>query len=1102
MISNGRRAQRASKNNWRLKMRQYPGHARFSLPFVLAVLAFLLVLGCVPVEAQFSRTSLGGRVVDPSGAAIPNAIVTITSLQTGLTTTKKSASDGSFLFPNLPIQTYKLIVSKAGFTTHVQSGITLVVDQSANLIVKLTVGAMAQRVTVSANAAILPTTSATLSQLVGQREIVDLPLNGRQPEGLVFITAGANNASTRYGITTSQGGVVPDEQEAITAGGEQADVNYEMDGGDYNDTYINANLPFPNPDAVQEFSVQSANMSGEYGGSSVVVNILTKSGTNQFHGDAFEFVRNGDLDARTFLSPGQDTLKRNQFGGTFGGPIKKNHLFFFGTYQGTLQHSASVGTAAFVATAAERNGDFSAISTQLKDPVTGQPFTNNQIPPDLLSAPSLKILNEIPLPTVQANGETLFVGPSIVQDNEQWMAKIDYDRGRNTLSGRYFYADYTTPPDLAVSQRNLLDMFNSAEGVRIQTLALNDNFSASPTLLFNTWFGWAIQNGGTLSDSSQTFTDFGVGISAPPLPSINELSVPGFFTVEGGSLGNFNRGDWQIREEVTKIRGKHELRFGGDALRVTHTLENYNSTGGVFEFGGAYSGLNLADFMLGQASTFEQNAISAEDLVGTFYDLFLQDNWQATSKLTVNLGLRWDPYWPFSEADNRVECFIPGEKSARYPNAPVGMVFGGDPGCPAHWGTHSNLGNFDPRVGFAYRLSSNTALRFGAGIYFEDPQTSQQNGFQSTAPFSPAFTLTDVNWANPWASAGIANPFPAAFPSVIPGPSATFETPATITKAYQSDFHVPTMGTWNISLDRQLDKNSLLSIDYVANMGYYLSNSQVGYGPQLDPSIYIPGASTQANTQSRRPYPNFSSIGCSCSVFNSNYNALWLNVEKRFSHGLSFLANYAWSHETDNLPIANLATNPFDRDFDWGNSDNNIPNIVHLSPVWNIPHIPVQGFASRLLNGWELSSIVTWQNGLPFSILSGVNNSFSGIGYDRANFVGTSLSQAILPLRTNGKPYFQYLNPAYFVPNAVGTFGDTGKNIYRGPRYFDADMGLLKNGQISERVAYQFRFEAFNAFNNVDLTTGADMEITSTSFGELSGADDGRILQFAMKLIF
>jgi hypothetical protein len=349
--------------------------------------------------AQYTTASLGGTVVDNTGAVIPGVLVTVTDEQTGFTRSVETGADGSFLLSELPVGTYTLTAAKQAFSKYVQKGIVLTVNEAASQQVELNVGQVTQEITVSARPVLVNARLAAVDQVVGEKPILDLPLNGRQAQQLVFLTAGSVDVTNNYCLVNCQGGVYPGEQEAAVNGGGPGAVNYQLDGGNYNDTYMNTNLPFPNPDAVGEFAVQTSNLSAEYGTSaSAVVNVVTKSGTNSVHGDAFEFLRNGDLNARNFFAPTQDTLKRNQFGGSVGGPIKKDKLFFFGTLQATRVRSAAFGEIEFVPTQAERNGDFSAIPAQLVNPVSGVPYKGNQIPTSSFSPAAQYFLQTIPLP--------------------------------------------------------------------------------------------------------------------------------------------------------------------------------------------------------------------------------------------------------------------------------------------------------------------------------------------------------------------------------------------------------------------------------------------------------------------------------------------------------------------------------------------------------------------------------------------------------------------------------------------------------------------------------------------------------------------------------
>ncbi len=1070
--------------------------------FAIGAAVLLLAFGFSDsLQAQYTTSTLGVSVTDPSGAPVPDATITVHSVDTGLQKVSTSGNNGAFTFTAMPVGNYALTVEKAGFSTFNQTGITLTVDQTVSIPVKLAVGGVSEQVTVAADAQLINTESGTVGQLIGTKSIEDLPLNGRQPQALLFLAAGTINETGNYCLVNCQGGVYPGEQDANVSGAGPRAVNYQMDGGGHNDTYLNANLPFPNPDAIQEFNVETDNLSAQYGiGAGAVVNLVTKSGTNRIHGDAFEFVRNGDLNARNYFAPTQDTLKRNQYGGAAGGPILKNKLFYFGTYQGTRVRSSAAGNVAFVPTAAERTGDFSASGFTVRDPVTGNPYPGNIIPQSALSAPAQYFLSHIPLPN-GPNGQLTFQGANIVQNDDQYLIKINWNQAKNTLTGSWFWTRFNEPPDVARSAQNVLAADGNGNEVTVKNLALNDTFSFSPRLLFNSWYSWTAQTGGSLSGASFGFPDAGIQVAAPTPPEI-AMNVNGFFSVNTNHLGTFNRGDYSFREDVTVERGIHEIHIGGEALHLSNNLVNTYNMSGNFTFGGTLSGSNISDFLLGTASNFVQGGGEYKNLDGILWSLYAQDNIRLTPKLKAEVGLRWDPYYPYTEQKGRVVCYLPGTstKSVRFPNAPSSMLFGSDPGCPKG-GSLNDAANFAPRLGFSYQVDSNTVVRGGAGTYYTPPGNHESNGMVDTAPFSPQFNYTGVvDFGNPYASIGIANPFPAQYATHSPASDVAFTLPVSIYGTFQHNWHMPELITWNLNVERQFGPSWVARISYAGNKGTYLASGVLGFNEQ-NPAIYVAGNSTEANTQQRRLNPVFGSVGLFSSYNNSHYNSLRLNAEKRFSHGLSLLANYTYSKLTDDFSPngANGQTDPFNRLFDSGRSSDDVPNVFNFSATGQIPPAPLHGLAAKLLNGWEVTAVTNWRSGYTFSVFSNVDNSFSGIGSDRADYLGGNTSL------DSGRPHREltqeYFNVSAFSTNAIGTFGNSGKNILRGPRYFNTDTGLIKNFALLEGTSLQFRAEFFNMFNNVNFSQPQNY-LGTASTGQITSASDPRILQLALKLAF
>jgi hypothetical protein len=1080
-----------------------------SLKSRLSGLPLLFLISVVPslLLAQYTTATLSGVITDSSGRTVPAARVTIENTGTSLVRACTTEDDGAYLFPALPVGTYRLQVEKEGFASYSQEGILLNVNQTSTQSVSLRMGGVREQIKVVANAEMLPAETSNIAQLVDTQRIVDLPLNGRQAQSLLFLAPGTINTTLYYCGSSCQGGVYPNAQWGNISGGGPGNINYQLDGGDHNDHYINSNLPFPNPDAIQEFNVQTNNMSAEYGNAAVAVNIVTKSGTNQFHGDLFEFVRNGALNARNYFAQTPDTQKRHQFGAAAGGRIVRDKLFFFGAWQRTTIRTLTPTSIAFVPTAQERTGDFSDFSTTLIDPATNQPFPGNQIP---VSGPAQFFLQHIPLPN-GPNGQLSFLGPSANQTDQQFMPKVDYINGKHHLSARYFYTKYTQPPDLGAGKANVLASDGNGVAVTVQTVAVNHTYSASPSLLFATWFGYDRSRGGSLSGAPFTFQDAGVNIVAPPGPPTMEgVNVNGFFYINPGHPAHFGRNHWQIREVVTLNHGHHELHFGGEIYHLGTPVENTFFQTGFFTFGSAVTGSNLADFILGEGTNFAQSGGIFYNYAGFEGSLFAQDNWRVNQKLVVNAGIRWDPYFPYTEKLNRIPCYRPGLHSRRYPNAPTGLIYAGDPGCPAG-GTDGVNFQFAPRLGFAYRIHQSTVIRGGAGLYYTLPNTDQINGFSSVAPFAPFFNLTDTSFVDPYGTLGMPNPFPASFGgNGVPGSDATFTLPVTINGTFPTRYHLPTFGTWNLRIEQQLGSNWLLSFGYFGNRGYHLSSNAIGRR-QLNPAIYIPGQSTEANTQARRIDPNFSGVYLYPTDLYSRYESFQANIEKRFSKGFSVLANYTWSKAQDD---AGPVVNPFDiHNFGWGNSTTDLPNVFHLSAIWVVPHAPIKGWKSQIINGWEITGIHSWQNGFRFTVYSGLDNSFSGVGSDRADFTGSNISQAILGDRSHSQMVNQYFNTSLFTVNAIGTYGNSPRNVLANPGLFNIDMAAIKYFPINERMKFQFRAEFFNLLNNVNFTvpglgsanpnqSAAGNIVGTGNFGKLTVAADPRILQFALKFIF
>lgn len=1087
--------------------------------FYLLVLVFVLG-STTPLVAQYTTARLSGIVSDTSGSVIAGATVTVTDTATGYSQVVSSGPGGEYLFPSLPVGVYQLMVAMSGFSQYIQRGVVLAVNQAATQNVVLQIGAVAQQVTVNANASMVTTESPAVGQLVNQQSIVTLPLNGREVQQLVFLIPGAVDVSSQNCASNCQGGVMPGEQYAKINGGGANGVFYLLDGVDYNDTYINTNLPFPNPDAIQEFNVQTTNMSAVYGNATGgVVNVITRSGANNIHGDAFEFLRNYDLDAKNYFATSPDPLKQNQFGVSLGGPVLKNKLFYFGSYQGTRTNTSANGQVAFVPTAAERQGDFSDIlpATQLVNPVTGDPFPDNQIPKADLSPVALYFLQHVPLPNGPGRQLT-YNGAPAIQNSDEFLIKADYNLGKHHLSGHYFQRIYDVPmPSQALLNANVLEANYSPQHLVMKHVSVVDIYTISSHLLLNSYFGYTSQDGTTFSAAPFNMAQAGSAIAQPPSqgagvgPNLS-LSVGGGFSIYSYLSGKWNHGDQSLREVATLIKGTHELSFGGEILRVRLPMSHTYQQSGQFGFSNNLSGDNAADFLLGQVSNFSQGGGYYLNFTGINWSAFFQDNWKATPRLTLSAGLRWDPFFPYTDTLGRVACFVPGAgPSARYPNAPAGLLFGGnnhDPGCPES-SIFNNPTNFGPRIGFAMQLTSDgkTSVRGGAGYYYEQENTVSLQDIVGIPPFSPVINLTDVSLADPYGSAGIANPFPAEFGPRNPGPDSTFPPDVTLPWIFSRHFRLPQILTWNLTLERGIGDSWLVRAAYMGNKADRLSGTtdqEVGQ-LALNPAIYIPGHSTEENTQERRVYPVFGPINSIDSGVNSNYNALQLTLQKRTTHGFSFLADFTWSKALDDFaPAGGSGTNTCTcgRSFDYGPDTGDISKNVRFSGAYMVPRAPFKGLIRKAINGWQLAGIANWQTGFPFTIFSDQDNSFSAIGADRANLAASSVRDAVLSSgRSHAQLVSEWFNTSAFTSNGIGTFGNTGKNILRGPRLFDTDLALLKNTKVTEHFALEFRAEFYNAFNNVNFGM-PDHGLLDSGFGQITSAGSPRIMQLALKAIF
>ena len=1061
-------------------------HRTLSIGWIRVLFVILLF---VSVGAAVDPTgTISGVVTDPSGAVIPGATVTVKHASTGLTRSTVTDAQGAFLFPLMPVGGYGLTVEASGFRRFEQSGITLVLNSVANLPVIMQLGSLNESINVQADAAMVETRSGTLQGVVDQQRIVDLPLNGRNAANLVLLVAGTVDlmaGNSRGSGDAIQGGTYPGGQAVSTSGARSDGVNYLLDGGSNRDPYTNVNDPFPNPDALQEFVVQTNNYSAEQGrASGAVVSVVTKSGTNQIHGSAFEFLRNNALNARNFFSPAADVLKRNQFGGSIGGPVVKDKLFYFATAQG-MTHRAQPGSLnAVVPTAAMRSGDFSAISRELKDPATGQPFSGNQIPTSMFVAPTVKMLEDIPVPD-NPQGVIYYSRP-IKRNEYQVMGRMDYNTSKNRLYGRYSISDYTEAPVTVTG--NILAAAQGRDW-RNQNVGASDTYTFGPNLINSLTFAYGRTNTTVVSGAPYSLPDLGVKIAQTTPPEIT-LSVSGYFSIGTGHPGLFARQSYNISDNVHYIRGMHELSMGFDYLKMNIDLINTYRQNGNFRFRGtSYSGNAMSDFFLGKVERFIQGGGEYAARRGTLVSAFFQDNIRMGRRLTVNLGVRYDPFVPYGDELGRTDCFRPGKKSTRFPNAPTNYIYAGDDGCPAG-GSQSHYALFAPRFGFSYDLTGEgkTVVRGGYGIFYQPPFVEAFNNMVDSAPFSPQFYLFGTRFVDPFGDAGMRNPFPEEFGPRQPPSDVQFEIPMAAV-SYSNEWTPGQIQSWNLTLEHQLLPDLMVRGAYVGSNGTHL-----GYNTDLNAPRY----------NSARPYQDFQTAIEDQAAGNSIYNSFQATVEKRFARSFSLLASYTWAKSLDtasyltDLDGINII-NPFNVRAYRGPSDFNTPHRLVVSYLWRGPELKGQSaLARKVAGGWELSGIWNWQSGFPLTFTSGEDRSLSEVGNDNADLVGNPYLD---PNRPRGELIQRYFNSDAFALAARGTFGNAGRNILYGPGTFLMDFSAMKNFRITEGARIQFRAEFFNLFNT-PLFNNPSTSVTDSRFGQITGARDPRIIQLALKVYF
>ena len=1127
-----------------------------------AALAIVIALLTVGLPAAFAAGPTGkivGTVTDPTGSPIQGATITITNEGTNESHTDTSDGSGNYTFPILPVGSYTVKVEAAGFQGYQQKGVVLQVDQNLTVNAPLQVGSSTQTVEVSGSTEqTVDLVDATVSHVVDQQRVVDLPLNGRDSLQLQYIMPGVSYDNNN--VAHGQG-----QHEGVVVNGNRPGSNYYLlDGVDMTDSYLSTAPVFPAPDALQEFDIQTSNFTAQYGRSSGgLVNTVTRAGTNSFHGGLFEFFRNTVLNSHNYFdTPGQakPSFKLNQFGGFLGGPIQKDKTFFFGYYQGTRQRKDETTTIGTVLTQQERpdlNGGVS-VFPGIVDPQTtinpvtgapqpGTPFPNNTIPANRIDPTAVNLIKALmPLPNNATGGYTFITPVANNEDNlneNQYLGRVDHSFGpSNLVFGRYFFnQDQSTGLGGGnVPDRPHLKYFRNQNAVGDWTHTFN------PTFINTAVFGFT-----RVAHHRGPTTAVGWGAFGGPATTSSPGIKSDLYTAVNGSLnaggdGTFvqNRQTWQYTDYVSLVRGKHTLSFGGDYRRESmNRVEDYY-TDPYFSFNGVYSGNALADLLLGLPNYYNLQTEVASRLRHNAFDAYAQDNYKITQNVTIDAGLRWEPFLPPVDNLNDQICFDPTftKHSTYYPTAPAGLLFPGPPkgseslgkgdsGCPRSM-VPNRYKNFAPRIGVNIDPFKNgkTSIRAGYGIFWDQARLIAWNRFSTAQPFDessivngPASTIATLTPSltgyNIYANGGVQNPFPFSIPrtpaqriAFSPQFGGTWPTSAGET-VLAPNFNEGYTQQFNLTIDQQLAKNYLLTVSYIGNKGTHLFVSrEYNYAPL---SSYDHTKSVAENNSSLPTRRRLLGILCGTGAAAapcygpteeldpsawSNFNSLQVSVNHRFENGFSLLASYVWAKYLDIVSYTaeggNGPRNPENFAQSYGPSDNDVRHRVTASYIYQLPKLQsAHGIVSGLVNNWQNQGIITVQTGAPYSINSSVNSAATGVGGELADFVP---GQLVSPAHRGVKSYF---NTAAFTNAAPGTVGVSGRNFLNGPSLVNVDLSLFKEFPIREYGKVQFRSEFFNLFNHPNFYN-PDNTVNDGTFGQLQSARDGRVAQFALKYLF
>lgn len=1075
----------------------------------LLVFCIALALPAAAAAQTVAIAQISGVVTDESGGALPGVEVTVTQTSTGLVRFVVTGTGGEYVLPNLPIGPYKLEAKLQGFSTFEQTGIVLQVGTSPVVNVSLKIGTLSETVTVAAGATMIETRNTAVGTVVSQEQMVGLPLDGRQASQLVLLSGAA---------VTQAGGLIGSQREypsavAISvAGGTGNSTIYLVDGAFNNDPVNNIGQPMPFPDALEEFKVETGVRPARYGiYTGATVNAVTKAGTNNVHGNLFEFVRDHRFNARNAFALTDDGLSRHQMGGTIGGPIKQNRLFFFGGLQYSRNRQRPSDAQAFVPTAAMLQGDFTQVASAACNNGTAltlpAPFVGNRVSPTAFNPISMRIVGLLPTATDPCGRTTYGVADN--NDEQQIVGRLDWQATQSQrFFGRYYVANFDRAAGF--DGENLLLASGSGLGLdnRVQTLSVGDDYLLSQNLVSATRFAWARSRiNRTQGEDLPNYTTLGSNVFSaatdPGLSFFNLAVTNGFPTA--AFPGNFESTTYQLSQDFDWIKGAHQMSFGGSWIRPGLDVVGPFQANGIFTFNGTRVGagrLGLADLMLGLPSQFRQGGNQTVNQRLNYLGAYVQDVWRVGDKLTLNAGLRWEPY--FSATDDNgfyshfsMEAFQAGRRSSVFTNAPAGLLFAGDDGFPDNANTFDNLNQFAPRFGLAWDPAGDNVqtIRAAVGVYYDSPKLWQYGRHPLNAPYGNTIQVNQPASINdPWSAYPGGNPFP------IPSPPP-------------SDVRFPTLGTyvtmpldldpmrvtqWNVSYQLQFASSWMTSVSYLGNR-----TSNIWIGRELNPAVVIPG-STQGNQDARRVLVLQNPVqGAFYSTIQESfegwgrYHGVILGLQRRMANNWSMNTNLTLSRCRNNgepgTDITNTFPDPNDPSTNWGPCDVDRPFIVNSSFTYLSPGFG-DGFLRTLTSDWSIGTVFQARSGSPLTPTNTGNLSLTGLNNQRPFVVG----DPDLDDRTAAR----WFDTAAFAPNTPGTWGDTPRGFLRGPAFWNIDLALSRVVRVNDRHRFELRAEAFNLTNRVHLDN-PNTVYGNANFGRIIATQAGpRIMQFALKYIF